>query len=249
MKSIDIFNPGHCVDPDLQKKLKAEEKKDISRLAANFIADHSEKNFNALMKRCSWGLKAFIFNMTHSQEDTENILSITMEHVYFKIDSFKDDAGKFSTWMYRIAHNDAVTYFRNGGIYGKINRVNMDISDLHDRLVSDDDCSSIEDVIDNDEIDNIIFDGKNYTTYTKSKIFSDMYDASVDSMNYLPDHLRVVMKSRYVDGKKVNTIAKENNISQASVKNWIRKGCSEVRKEIEHRNKTLCKAFEESKIK
>jgi hypothetical protein len=41
MKSIDIFNPGHCVDPDLQKKLKAEEKKDISRLAANFIADHS----------------------------------------------------------------------------------------------------------------------------------------------------------------------------------------------------------------
>ena len=240
-----IFNPGHVVDPIEQKKKQKEDNKDIQLLAKKFIEDHSEKNFNALMKRCSWGLRTYIFGMTGNKEDTENILSITMEHVYFRIDSFKDDAGKFSTWMYRIAHNDAVTYFRSGGYKSKIKTVNIDLSDVHERIVSSDEGCTFDDMISDEEIENMSFDGREFKTYTKSKVLSDIYDASIECMGYLPDHLRVVMKERYINKKKVDTIAEENKISSASVKNWIRNGCSELANEVKLRNKELYSIFEE----
>ena len=240
-----IFNPGHVIDPIEQRKKQKNDNKDIQLLAKRFIEDHSEKNFNALMKRCSWGLRTYIFGMTGSKEDTENILSITMEHVYFRIDSFKDDAGKFSTWMYRIAHNDTVTYFRSGGYNSKINTVNIDLSDVHERIVSSDEGCTFDDMLSDEEIENMSFDGKEFKTYTKSKVLSDIYDASIECMGYLPDHLRIVMKERYINKKKVDTIAEENKISSASVKNWIRKGCSELANEIKNRNKELYNIFDE----
>lgn len=243
--NYSIFNPGHAIDPTEQKKKQKEDNKDIQILAKRFIEDHSEKNFNALMKRCSWGLRTYIFGMTGNKEDTENILSITMEHVYFRIGSFKDDAGKFSTWMYRIAHNDTVTYFRSGGYRSKINTVNIDLSDVHERIVSSDDGCGCDEFFSDEEIENIYFDGKEFKTYTKSKVLSDIYDASIECMGYLPDHLRVVMKERYINQKKVDTIAEENKISSASIKNWIRKGCSELAKEVIDKNKDLYNIFDE----
>ena len=183
--------------------------------------------------------------MTGSKEDTENILSITMEHVYFRIDSFKDDAGKFSTWMYRIAHNDTVTYFRSGGYKSKINTVNIDLSDVHERIVSSDEDCTFDDMLSDEEIENMSFDGKEFKTYTKSKVLSDIYDASIECMGYLPDHLMVVMKERYINKKKVDKISEENKISYASVKNWIRKGCSELANEVKLRNKELYNIFDE----
>ena len=197
------------------------------------------------MKRCSWGLRTYIYGMTGSKEDTENILSITMEHVYFRIDSFKDDAGKFSTWMYRIAHNDAVTYFRSGWYKSKINTVNIDLSDVHERIVSSDEGCLFDDMLYDEEIENMSFNGGEFKTYTKSKVLSDIYDASIECMDYLPDHLRIVMKERYINQKKVDTIAEENKVSSASVKNWIRKGCSELANEVMDKHNELYNIFEE----
>jgi RNA polymerase sigma factor (sigma-70 family) len=245
MSKNSIFNPGHVVDHAEKKKKIQEENKDIQLLAQRFIDDHSEKNFNALMKRCSWGLRTYIYGMTGSKEDTENILSITMEHVYFRIDSFKDDAGKFSTWMYRIAHNDAVTYFRSGGYKSKINTVNIDLSDVHERIVSSDEGCLFDDMFSDEEIENMSFNGGEFKTYTKSKVLSDIYDASIECIDYLPDHLRIVMKERYINQKKLEQIAKDNRISLSSVKSWIRKGRSELKCEIEYRHPDLVKIYEE----
>ena len=64
-------------------------------------------------------------------------------------------------------------------------------------------------------------------------------------MGYLPDHLMVVMKERYINKKKVDKISEENKISYASVKNWIRKGCSELANEVKLRNKELYNIFDE----
>ena len=89
-----IFNPGNVIDYVEQNKKKKAENNDIQILAKRFIDDHSERNFNALMKRCSWGLKSYIFGITGNKDDTENILSITMEHVYFRINSFIFSIGK-----------------------------------------------------------------------------------------------------------------------------------------------------------
>ena len=233
----------------IKKKRKAE-LRDINKLAENFIKDHSEKNFNALMKRCNWGLRSFIYNITQNDEDTDNIMSITMEHVYFRIDTFNADIAKFSTWMYKIAYNNTLRYLNSGGLRSKIDIVPVDISELCDSCSSseDDERDSSISALCDEEVENMYFDGKEFLTYTKDQIFSDIYDASVECMEYLPDKLRIVMKERYIDQKKVAQIASDNNIAQSSVKNWIRKGIVCLGEEIRARHPELCDLYEESMI-
>ena len=252
-KAADIFNVKNSTDTSEQdnaymKKKRREEKRDINKLAENFINDHSERNFNALMKRCNWGLRSFIYNMTQNDEDTDNIMSITMEHVYFRINTFNAEIGKFSTWMYKIAYNNTLRYLNSGGMKSKIDTLPVDISDLCDYCPTseDDEKDSSISALCNEEIENMYFDGKEYVTYTKDKIFSDIYDASVECMEFLPDKLRLVMKERYIDQKKVAQIAIDNNIAQSSVKNWIRKGISCLSEEIRARHPELCELYEDS---
>ena len=55
------------------------------------------------------------------------------------------------------------------------------------------------------------------------------------------------MKERYIDKKKVNSIAKDNNMSPYSVKNWIRTGCSELAIDVRNKHKELYEIFNEMK--
>ena len=53
------------------------------------------------------------------------------------------------------------------------------------------------------------------------------------------------MKERYINQKKLEQIARDNRISLSSVKNWIRKGTSELKCEIEYRHPDLVKIYED----
>jgi len=240
-KREDSLNP-------IAKMKAAAEKRDIQRLAEKFINDRSEKSFNNLMKRCNWGLRSFIFSLTNNDEDTDNIMSITMEHVYFRISSFKSDMAKFSTWMYKIAYNDTITYMKSGGMKSKIKCIPIDISDVYENLTDDEDSSNGIDVQSEEEIENMYFNGKTFVTYTKEKVLSDMLDVTEDCIDKLPDHLRIVMKERYMNHKKLEEISRDNNISLSSVKNWVRKGISELKCEITFRHPDLLNIYNESNI-
>ena len=229
-----------------EKMKAAAEKRDIQKLAEKFISDRSEKSFNKLMKRCNWGLRSFIYSLVNNDDDTDNIMSITMEHVYFRISSFKADMAKFSTWMYKIAYNDTITYLRAGGMKSKIKCIPIDVSEVYENITDEDeDSSNGIDVQSEEEINNMYFDGKKFITYTRETINDEMINVSEECMNFLPDNLRVVMKERYINQKKIDQIAKDNKISLSSVKSWIRKGRNELKCEIEYRHPDLVKIYEE----
>jgi len=244
MSKVDIFN---CSAGELGVKKK--KTRDIQALAENFIKERSSRSFNALMKRCSWGLHNYIFNMVKNEYDTNIVMSITMEHLFYKIDKFKDDIGKFSTWMYRIAHNDAMTFITDGEHSTKIDMVNIDLSDIHERIDADDNFYDNGEYGIDSEIEDILFKNNHYTVYTKSKIYEDIYDASVDCIQYLPNHLRIVMMERYINRKKVDDIANENHMAKTNVKNWLRKGGECLMDEMKCRYPDLLDIYNDMKIK
>ena len=54
--------------------------------------------------------------------------------------------------------------------------------------------------------------------------------------------------ARSFDGShEGNKIAEENKMSSANVKNWIRKGCCELKNEVMYRNSDLYGIFDEMK--
>lgn len=247
---IDIFDIGFQTAKEIpeERKQRLKDAKDIQKLADKFISDRTERSFSLLMKRCNWGLRAFIYGMVGNDYDTDNVMSTTMEHVWFGIDTFKSEIGKFSTWLYTIAYNDTVRYLKNNGLREKLNIVPMDISDIYGDVCDDDDETSqgfdfgpVETIA-----DNMYFNGKELVPITRSSVKSDIYDASVECLGYLPDHLRIVMTERFVNRKKVDQIAEDNNIPKTSVNNWIIKGRQCLFNEVKNRHPELYDIYNET---
>jgi len=49
---------------------------------------------------------------THTPEDAEDLLAVVFEKAYVKRGQFDPAKGAFSTWVFRIAHNELANYYR-----------------------------------------------------------------------------------------------------------------------------------------
>lgn len=57
-------------------------------------------------------LRAYVYRLANlSREDTEDLLQDIFMKVYLNLNSFDQDL-KFSSWIYRIAHNETMGFFR-----------------------------------------------------------------------------------------------------------------------------------------
>jgi DNA-directed RNA polymerase specialized sigma24 family protein len=94
----------------------------------------------------------------------------------------------------------------------------------------------------------MVYKNGSYETYDRERILSEFYDASVKSIDYLPDNLRIVMYDRLVNQKKIDDIAIDNNIPVSSVKNWLRKGKLELQEIIKNKYTDLYDMYMEAGI-
>lgn len=217
-------------------KKKAEKKpkkeKNIQKLAMQFIEDPTEKNFELLFERINWGLRSYIFKIVNDDEATTEVVSKTLEAIYFKRDQYNPENAKFSTWMYRIAFNNSLKY--NQTKLSSQGKVNVDFEDLYDSTITNDtdECCPVSGFTEAEQSIDIVYEDGKFVNYDREKIIADFYDASVKSIQELPDNLRVVMYDRLINNKKIEDIAYDNMIPVSSVKNWLRKGKVELQEII-----------------
>lgn len=241
-KANDIFDVELTVknlvkEEKIHKSVKPRKEKNIQKLAITFIDNPTEKNFANLVERITWGLRSHIYKIVNDDEVTTEVLSKTLENIYFKRDQFNPNIAKFSTWMYRIAFNNALKWRQAKNAKSCLN---IDFEDLYDNTISEkDDKSPIQSFTSEDNSVEYIFKNGKYENYDKERILTEFYDASVKSISKLPDNLRVVMSDRLLNTKKIEDIAYDNNIPLSSVKNWLRKGKSELQNIIKHNYPTL----------
>lgn len=71
-----------------------------------------KEQFSLLVERYAPRLRAYVTRLGSPRpEDTEDILQETFVRVYQNLNEF-DTSLKFSSWIYRIAHNQTMTFFR-----------------------------------------------------------------------------------------------------------------------------------------
>jgi len=87
----------------------AEEKTDIELVELSLL---DQENFIYLIKRYEHRLSAYIARLTKaSAEDIEDILQDVFIKVYQNLNDFDKDL-KFSSWIYRITHNQVISHYR-----------------------------------------------------------------------------------------------------------------------------------------
>lgn len=220
---------------------KAENKRNIQKLAILFIETPNETTFKDLVERINWGLRKYIFNIVGDNAAVDEIMSRTLENIYFKRDLFNPELANFSTWMYKIAYNNSLKYLQEKSKLTNLT-CSEDIGDIYEsELYADDDVCADNDTAFEEGMDfiDIAFTGVHTEVYTKERVLNEIYDASVESINYLPDNLKMVMFERLINNKKIEDIATDNNVPVSSVKNWLRKGKVVLNQTIKERYPAL----------
>lgn len=100
------------------------------------------ERFSEIIDRYQGKLFAYIYRLVGNREEAEDILQNVFLKVYKNINSY-DSGRKFSSWIYRIAHNEAVNHIKRKYLKKFVSL--EDISSSKDKLET----SSSEDGPDN----------------------------------------------------------------------------------------------------
>lgn len=81
-------------------------------LAQKFQAGQME-NFAKLYDLYIKKIYDFTYFRTHHKQTAEDLTSLTFTKAFEKIERFNSKKGKFSTWLYQIARNTVIDYYRS----------------------------------------------------------------------------------------------------------------------------------------
>ena len=139
--------------------------------------------YQEIVSRYQSKLFVYVYRMLGNKEETEDILQNVFVKTYRNLKSF-DTAKKFSSWIYRIAHNETVNYLRRRS---------------KKRFIS------IEDLVRGEGSMGIGSQGKSPVEDWMTKETGSRID---EALLLLPKHYREVLVLRYFSDKSYDEIAK-----------------------------------------
>ena len=92
--------------------LKAKEATDSELV--EMIINVTPRAYRQIIKRYQTKLFSYLYRLIGNREETEDLLQNVFVKVYNNLDRF-DRRKKFSSWIYRIAHNEAVNFLKKKG--------------------------------------------------------------------------------------------------------------------------------------
>ena len=146
--------------------------------------------FEVLVEKYHDPLLRAAWRVVHGREEAEDVVQETFVKIYKNAHKFEKYEGiEFKSWAYKVTINTAITHYR------KLKR---------GEFLSED--PSIYEEAGQELVDSRIF----------SK--TDAQTSVSKTMQQLPDHLRTVLQSYYMDDKSYRTIAAEEGISISTLK-------------------------------
>jgi RNA polymerase sigma-70 factor (ECF subfamily) len=77
----------------------------------SFILKRHQENYREIINRYQKKLFSYLYRLVRNKEEVEDILQNVFVKVFKNLDSF-DTKKKFSPWIYRIAHNEAINFLK-----------------------------------------------------------------------------------------------------------------------------------------
>lgn len=252
----DIFNPG-CTDFESVSTTL-----NIQDAAIKYKQTKDSRTFGEIVECIEPKLRQYVCEIVKDDDAASDVLVITFENVFTNIDMFDPSKAQFTTWLYRIARNNAFKSLRK--ITGEGDRlerhydkVDVDIADMYGTMSKNVSTTLFAD----DEIFDWVREGyyvrntdgdyvKTYdlVPYTKEKVLLDMHDASIDSIEDLPDLTRDIMKDRFIYKKKIKDISEENHINISLIRNRIIAGKNSIKEIIKKKHPDLYDLFTAMKL-
>ncbi|MFT5180032.1 MAG: RNA polymerase sigma-70 factor (ECF subfamily) [Candidatus Paceibacteria bacterium] len=163
-------------------------------------------NFSEIIHRYKDKIRRYIKRLTSVSDDyVDDILQDVFVKAYVNLNGFDQDLS-FSSWIYRIAHNETISYFRK-------NKKHMDATNL----ISDEDLETFSSEID--------IEKEQYKNHF-NKVLGE-------SMNELKEKYRSVLVLKFIEGKDYETISDILQKPPGTIATWINRAKKDLKKILE----------------
>jgi len=175
-KKIGLKTGSHAISHAKVKKMSDNE-------LVSFLRCKNPIVHNELVSRYQKKLFVYLYRFIGNKEETEDLLQNVFFKVYKYCENF-DTQRKFSSWIYRIAHNEAVNYIKRKNIKKFISL--EDFVSSKDRIETKSDAKSPMEV------------------WISKELRHEMEDA----LKKIPDKYREVLEMRYFSEKSYEEIGR-----------------------------------------
>ena len=185
-------------------------------LTENYIATRSHEDYTALYNRVKPGLTKYIANVIKDGDVAEDIAVNTLIKLWTKIDQY-DPQYQISTWLYRIAMNEALGYIRQRNKSTSMDRLREDFG-VEVNSAGAFESTSVQDLIEEAEM-------KTETDfYDEEEELTERYELALQAIRQLKPLYRDILVDRLINNMKYKDIATKYDIGLQTVKNRIRRG-------------------------
>jgi RNA polymerase sigma-70 factor (ECF subfamily) len=183
----------------------------LQSIALQFHNSRSERDFTTVYNRMKPGISKYLYQMITDYDSREEVIATTFAKVWSKIDQY-DPYWNFSTWVYRIARNEALLFFR-----GQKKRKENSYEEMVERGVSFDKCMGVYNI--DCELD--------------GEVSVNLYDLVINEIQALPKNYKTVLTLREIEKKKYEEIADELGWKINTVRTRIRKARDIVKTKVQ----------------
>lgn len=196
----------------------------LQELGLAFSKSRSEEDFNQIYKRMKPSINYYLRDLLPSLDDREEALANTFAKVWTKIHMY-DPYWNFSTWIYRIARNEALLMHRH-------TRRNYSYQGMEERGINMESKAGV--VIPRMEI-------------TKEDLgaIDSLFDIAIAEISNLPETYRIVMEKREIQDMKYEDISVELKWPINTVRTRIRKGRELLKNSLLEKYPALVKSYQD----
>lgn len=191
--------------------------KSYRELTENFLTTRSEADFTALFYKVKPGLTTYINKIVKDREMAEDIAVNTLTKLWTKIDQY-DPQYQITTWLYRIAFNDALGHINNRNKQSSLDALSdygVEISENGEFVNSPGGLNgAIEEYVMKTEQDFLEEDNELMLKYGRA----------LTEIENLKGMYREIVIDRLINEMKYEEIAEKHDLPLQTIKNRIRRG-------------------------
>ena len=191
--------------------------KSYRELTENFLTTRSEADFTALFYKVKPGLTTYINKIVKDREMAEDIAVNTLTKLWTKIDQY-DPQYQITTWLYRIAFNDALGHINNRNKQSSLDALSdygVEVSENGEFVSGSKGLNgAIEDYVMKTEQDFLEEDDE----------LMSKYGRALTEIENLKGMYREIVIDRLINEMKYEEIAEKHDLPLQTIKNRIRRG-------------------------
>jgi len=195
--------------------------KSLQEMGLAFFESRSERDFTDVYHRLRPSISYYLRELVPNQDDRNEVIATAFAKVWQKIHQY-DPYWNFSTWVYRIARNEALLFFRSKKktySYDAMQEMGINMEAKGPITESDAFLSDEDHPVDL------------------------LYDMAVEEIGNLPDLYKTVLTLREIDKMKYEEIADQLGWKHNTVRTRIRKARELVRASLLKKDPNLVKLY------